>query len=225
MMEILVALLLTQAADAELAAALEKARAADRYAFKLESAHQGGESTRSTVVEGRFQKDRPVWLKSGDVEAYRKGEHLAVLKNGDWKRVEVREGDKRRRGLLAPELLRSVRLPHEELASILKQFKEIKKLDAKEGDQTVFLGDMTDEAAKAFLDANTTFDRRPEGAPGGTGRFWLSASGDLAMVEIIVRIKAKKGRDVGASTWITLSEIGTAKGEVPESAIKALEDK
>jgi len=225
MTELLAALLLTQAADPELAAAIEKARSAERYAFKHEMAVQGGDRTQTTVVEGRFAKDRPVWLKAGDVEAYRNGEQLAILKNGDWKRVEPREAEKRRRGQPAPAALRDLRLPHDELASILKQLKSIKKLEAKEGDQTVFLAEMTDEAAKAFFEANTNFDRRPDGTPTGTARFWLTASGDLAMVEIISRIQTKKGRDSGASMWITLSEIGTAKGDVPESAIQALEEK
>jgi hypothetical protein len=221
---VLVALLIIQSADAELAAAIERARSADRYAFKLESAVQGGENTHTTLVEGRYEKDRPVWMKSGDVEVFRKGDRLAVLRNGDWKRVDGRDGEKRRRFQPAPASLRAIRLPHEELVSILKQFKEVKKLDVKEGDQTVFLGEMTDEAARSFLDANAVV-RRSEDTPGGAGRFWVTPSGDLAMVEIIVRIRAKRGRDTGASMWITLSEIGTARGEVPESALRALEEK
>jgi len=225
MTEVLLALLLGQAADPELTAALDKACSADRYAFKVESSIQGGENTNSAVVEGRFEKDRPVWMKAGDLEVYRRGEHLAVLRNGDWKRLEVRENEKRRRGQFTPASLRALRLPHEELASLQKQFKEIKKLDAKEGDQTVFLGEMTEDAAKTYFEANTSFERRSDGTPGGTARFWVTPSGDLAMVEIIVRIKAKKGRDTGASMWITLSEVGTAKKEIPESALKALEDK
>jgi len=222
---LLLTLFLTQAADPELAAAIEKARTAERYAFKHELAVQGGERTQTTVVEGRFSKDRPVWMKSGDTEVFRKGEQLAMLKNGDWKRMEVREVDKRRRGQPAPAALRDLRLPHEELASILKRIKEIRKLDAKEGDQTVFLGEMTDEAAKAFFEAHANFDRRPEGTPAGTARFWVTPSGDLAMVEIISRIQTKKGRDTGASLWITLSEVGTVKSEVPEGALRALEEK
>lgn len=225
MTELLVALFLTQAADPELTAALDKARSAERYAFKRELAVQGGERTQTTIVEGRFAKDLPVWLKSGEIEVYRKGEQLAILKNGGWKRVEGRDAEKRRRGAPTPAVLRDLRLPHEELDVILKQLKGIKKLEAKEGDQTVFLGEMTDDAAKAFFEANTNFDRRPEGTPAGTVRFWMTASGDLAMVEIIARVQARKGKDTGASMWITLSEVGTAKGDVPEGAIRALEEK
>jgi len=225
MMQFLAVLVMAQAADPELTGALDKVKSAERYAFKLESSVQNGENANSTVVEGRFEKDRPVWMKSGDTEVYRRGEHLALLRNGDWKRLEGKGGEQRRRGAFTPAALRTLRLPHEDMATLLKQFKEIKKLDAKEGDQTVFVGEMTDEAAKAHLDANASFDRRPDGPLAGTGRFWVTASGELSMVEIIVRIKAKKGREHGVSTWVTLSEIGTAKGEIPESALKALEDK
>jgi hypothetical protein len=224
-MQFLAVLVMAQAADAELTGALEKVRSAERYAFKVESAIQNGENANTSVVEGRFEKDRPVWMKSGETEVYRRGEHLALLRNGDWKRLETRGAEPRRRGQFSPAALRALRLPHEEMAGLLKQFKEIKKLDAKEGDQTVFTGEMTEDAAKAHLDANASFDRRPDGPIAGTGRFWVTASGELAMVEIIVRIKAKKGREHGVSTWVTLSEVGTAKGEIPESALKALEDK
>ena len=216
---------LAQAVDPELTAALDKFRSSERYAFKLESAVQSGEKTNNAVVEGRFERDRPAWLKSGDLEGYRKGDDLALLRNGVWKRVEGREGERRGRGQLTPAGLQAVRLPHEVMAAHLKRFKEIKKLETKEGDQTVFLGEMSEEAAKAVLDGNDAFDRRPDGPITGTGRFWVTPAGDLAMVEIIVRIKAKKGREHGLSTWITLSEVGTAKGDIPEGAIKALEGK
>jgi hypothetical protein len=215
--------MLAQAVDPELTAALDKFRSADRYSFKHETSVQSGERTNNAVLEGRYEKDRPVWLKAGDLEAYRTGDHLAILRNGDWKRVEPRDGERRGKGPFTPAGLHAVRLPHEVLDVHLKRFKEIKKLDAKEGDQTVFLGEMSEEAAKAVLDGNGGFDRRPDGPIVGTGRFWVTASGEIAMIEIIVRIKAKKGREHGLSTWITLSEIGTAKGEIPESALKALE--
>ena len=217
--------ILAQVVDPELTAALDKFRSAERYSFKLESAVQTGEKPSSLVVEGRYQKDRPVWLKSGDLEAYRKGEHLALLKKGDWKRVDVRSGERRGRGQFTPAGLQAVRLPHEVLDVHLKRFKEIKKLDAKEGDQTVFLGEMSEEMAKKVLDGNDSFDRRPDGPITGTGRFWVTATGEISMIEIIVRIKGKNGREHGLSSWITLSEIGTAKGDIPESALQALEEK
>lgn len=207
--------------DADLLAALEKARAAERYAFKLEPSLQGGENTNTAVVEGRFEKGLPVWLKAGEVEYVRKGELLAVLRNGEWKKFEGRDANKRVRGQFTPSALRTLRLPHEELAGLAKQFKEFRKLDDKEGDQTVYFGELTEEAAKTHYEAGS--DRRLDGVPAGTGRFWVTPAGDSAMVEIIVRIKAKKVRDSGASMWITLSEVGTAKAGIPEAAIRALD--
>ncbi|MBI3857588.1 MAG: hypothetical protein HY293_18055 [Planctomycetes bacterium] len=222
---ILAAMLLMQAVDPELVKALETAAAAERYAFKVEISAQGGENAQLTSVEGRVQKDLPIWLKSGELEVYRKGEALAILRKGEWWPLAVKDSDRRKgRGAASPATLRTLRLPHEDLAGITKQFKEIRKLEAKEGDQTVYLGEMTDEAAKLFLDANT--ERRLEGPPTGTGRFWVTAAGDIAMVEIIVRVKGKgKGRDAGVSMYTTLSKIGTARAEVPPGAIKALEEK
>ena len=220
------ALFCLQAADPDLGAALDKVRNSERYAFKIEWTRQAGENAVSDSLEGRFQKDQPAWMKSGELEVYRKGEALVHLRKGIWTTIPVKDSDRRRtRDSVAPATLRTLRLPHEELAGLEKRFTEIKKLDAKEGDQTVYVGELTEDAAKAFADANT--ERKLEGAPAGTGRFWVTPSGELAMVELIVRVKAKgKGaRDPGVSMWITLKEVGTAKAEVPESAVKALEEK
>jgi len=220
------ALCCLQTANPDLGAALDKVRHSERYAFKIERTHQVGESAQNDSIEGRFQKDQPVWMKSGELEVYRKGEALVHLRKSLWTPIPVKDSDRRRtRDSVAPATLRTLRLPHEELAGLEKRFTEIKKLEAKEGDQTVYAGELTEDAAKAFADANT--ERKLEGAPAGTGRFWVTPAGELAMVELIVRVKAKgKGaRDPGVSMWITLSDVGTAKVEAPESAVKALDEK
>lgn len=215
---------LSQTAEAEVAAAIAKTRNADRYAFKIETKLLSGPSAQSAVAEGRYQKDQPTWMKSGEVEVYRKGESLVMLRQEKWRRVEGRDADRRRvRGAFTADALRALRLPHEELAGIEKRFSAVRKLDAKEGDQDVYLGELTEQAAKEILDANS--ERKLEGAPSGTGRFWITPAGEIAMVEIIVQAKGKERRDTGFSAWITLSEVGTAKIEVPEGAAKALEEK
>jgi hypothetical protein len=213
--------LLVQGADAEVAAAIAKTRAADRYAFKIETTLQG-ENTNGLAVEGRYHKDRPVWMKSGELEVYRKGEAVVALRKGEWK-LQERDAGRRVRGTMSIAALRAVRLPHEELAGLPTWVTGFRKLEEKEGDQTVYVGDFTEEAAKAFIAANS--ERRDEGTPGGTGRFWITPAGEIAMVEIIARIKKSKGKDTGVSMWITMSELGAAKLEVPDAAAKALEEK
>jgi len=212
------ALCLAQAADPDVSAALEKLKKADRYAFKVEFVEEGATGRgRGSTIEGRYVKDQPTWLKSGELEVFRKGERLAIQKKNEWRLLELRDGDKVR------GRMRSLRLPHEELADLTKQLVTLKKLDAKEGDQSVYLGELSEEASRAFLDANS--EKKLEGPPAGTGRVWLSAAGDLAMVEIIVRVKGKAKNPSGVSMWITLSEIGSLKAEIPESAVRALEEK
>jgi hypothetical protein len=209
--------------DAEVAAALAKSRGAERYAFKVEIAHLGGEGGSSAVVEGRFQKGQAVWMKSGEVEVFRRGEAVAVLKKGAW-RAETRDSDRRRvRGSFTVGALRALRLPHEELTGIEKRFSGFRKLEAKEGDQDVYVADLTEDAAKAFIAEHS--ERRDEGTLEGSGRFWVTPAGEIAMVEIIARVKKSKGKDSGVSMWITMSEHGTAKVEVPAEAAKALEEK
>ena len=221
----LLALALVQAADGDaVAAAIAKARSADRYAFKIEASILTGTNASSTVAEGRYQKDQPAFMKSGELEVYRKGESMAVLKKDVWKKADGRESSRRLRGAFTVAGLRALKLPHEELVGIEKRLTAIKKLDAKEGDQDVYMGELTEEAARDMYDAY--FERNPEVVPSGTGRFWVTPAGEIAMVELIVRTKAKgKNREAGASTWITLGELGKAKVEVPEAAAKAREEK
>jgi hypothetical protein len=220
----LLALALSQAADAEVAAAIAKTRNTDRYAFKIETSLLGSDNAQSVVAEGRYQKDQPAFMKSGEIEVYRKGESMVMLKKDLWKKADGRESSRRTRGAFTVAGLRALRLPHEELVGIEKRFSGFKKLDAKEGDQDVYMGELTEAAAQELYDAHS--ERKAETAPSGTGRFWVTPAGDLAMIEIIVRTKAKsKNREAGVSMWFTLSELGTAKVEVPESAAKALEEK
>ena len=218
------ALALSQAAEADVAAAIAKTRTADRYAFKIETTLLSGSNASSTVAEGRYQKDQPTWMKSGETEVFRKGDSLVMLKKDVWRKVEDKDSSRRGRGAFTVSGLRALPLPHDELTGILKRFSAIRKLDAKEGDQDVYMGELKEEAAKEILDAHT--ESKADAAPTGTGRFWITPAGQIAMVELIVRAKAKsKNREAGVSTWITLSEVGTAKMEVPEAAAKALEEK
>jgi hypothetical protein len=220
----LLALALSQTADAEVWAAVAKTRNADRYAFKIEVSILESTSNQGAVAEGRYQKDQPVYMKSGESEVYRRGDSMVSLKKDVWKKVDGRDGPRRMRGAFSPSGLRALRLPHEELAGIEKRFSAMKKLDAKEGDQDVYMGELTEEAARELYEAQT--DRKVDVPPTGTGRFWITPAGEVAMVELIVRTKAKgKNREAGVSLWITLSDLGKAKVDVPEAAAKALEDK
>ncbi len=220
----LLTLAFLQAADAEVAAALAKTRNADRYAFKIETSILESANASNAVAEGRYRKDQPAYMKSGETEVYRKGESIVALKKDVWRKVDGRDTVRRVRGAFSIAGLRALRLPHEELVGIEKRFSAIKKLDTKEGDQDVYMGELTEAAARELYEAAT--ERKAEPAPTGTGRFWITPAGEVAMVELIVRTKAKgKNREAGVSLWITLSEVGTAKVEVPEAAAKALEEK
>jgi len=221
----LLAIAMMQAADAEVAAALAKTRNAEGYAFKIETSVLESTSASNSVAEGRYQKGQPAYLKSGEIEVYRKGEAMAMLRKEVWKKVDGKEGNRRTRGGFTAAGLRGLRLPHEELVGIEKRCSAFRKLDAKEGDQDVYMADLTEDAARELYESQT--DRKAEAPPTGTSRFWISPAGEVAMVELIVRTKAKgkSSRDAGFSMWITLSEHGTAKVEVPEGAAKALEEK
>src|SRR5687767_9561455 len=48
----------------------------------------GGDGRAPQPVEMHVQADTPIHLKSGDVEAYRKGDAMAVKSGDTWKRVD-----------------------------------------------------------------------------------------------------------------------------------------
>ncbi|MCI0656763.1 MAG: hypothetical protein L0170_06795 [Acidobacteria bacterium] len=228
------AVLLASARDEAVSQALERLGRAESYDFKLEMTLKGklksGTFT-AFALEGAYEKDRPVRFRTGALDLYRMGASLACEVKKEWRRVDGSgPGLPKVSGQASVARIRALVLPHEELPGIRKCFEGIRRLEAKEGDQSVYTGELTVEGAKRLFETDLpSYPVEPGESVSGSGRFWVRESGDLAMVEIIVRKKGNgKGRGaapITVSKWITLGLPGAAKVEVPEAALRALEEK
>lgn len=236
------ALMAGRAADEDLDKAAAKAAEMGNYSCtvttKMEGGRGGGggEGGGPQPVEMRVKADAPLHLKSGEIEAYRKGEIVAVKEGDTWKRLErperPAEGEKPDRRAMAAQRLRGVRAPHEVLKDLKSSaFKEVKREDT-EGSK-VFSGELTEEALKALRPAG----RRGGGgggdrpAPKSTGkaRIWVNGDGAVTKYEINIESTSKnpegEERTTKFTSTVEIKDVGTTKYDVPEDAAKVFEPK
>src|SRR6267142_5771762 len=149
-----------RAADEELDKAAAKAAELGHYSctitVKMEGGGGGGgggEGRAIQPVELQVKADAPWRLKSGEVEAFKKGDVLAVKEGETWKRLgrpqRPAEGEEPDPKAMAAQMLRGVRAPHEILKDLKSSsFKEVKREDGDGG--RVFSGELTAEGVKPF---------------------------------------------------------------------------
>ena len=207
-----------KAGDDDLSKALQKAAALERYAFQTEEKLGKGAG-----VEGAYQKGQPLSLKADKIDFFKAGDVL-VYKHGDaWTRSK--------RGIESDPLIvlgavakvNAVRLPHEELADLGKLLRGAKKSDGMEDGCTVYVGDLTEEGAKKLAPAASQ-----GAAKGGTARVFVNGAGAVVKYTLNIRLKGRQGNaevDGTAEKTVKLSDLGSAKVEVPEAAKKALDGK
>ena len=174
-----------------------------------------GEGQAIPPVEIQIKPDAPWHLKSGEVEAYRKGDALVVKEGAAWKRLERSDG-----GAKAAQALRMVRGPHEILISLkTSSFKEVKKEDSEGG--RCFSGELTPEALGQFA-----VGRIPPKST-GTAKVWVNAEGVVTKYEVALESKMKDrgGQEITVkrTSTVEIRDIGSAKYDVPEEAAKAFE--
>jgi hypothetical protein len=230
-----------RAADDELDKAAAKAGEMGNYTCtvttKMEGGGGGGGGGQGAAqpVEMNIKADAPIHLKSGEVDAYRKGEVLVVKEGETWKKLERQGGggqggERPDRRTMAAMRLRGVRAPHEVLKELKSSaFKEVKREDGEGG--RVFSGELTEEALKAL---------RPQGRRGGGGgqdrpapkstgnaKIWVNGDGAITKYEVHVESTFKNRDDEDVTTKFTstveIKEVGSTKYEVPEDAAKLFE--
>jgi len=246
MLAVAAALVLGRAADEDLDKAAAKAAEMANYSctitVKMEGGGGGGGGGQGGAqpVEMNIKADAPIHLKSGEIEAYRKGEVLAAKEGETWKRVERPErgqgggGEGRDRKAMALQRLRGARAPHEVLKELKSAaFKEVKREDT-EGSR-VFSGDLTDEALKALRPAGRRGGGgggggdRPQPKSTGTAKIWVNSDGVVTKYEVHIETTSKNREDEDVTTKFTstveLKDVGTTKYDVPEEAAKLFEAK
>lgn len=225
MMLMIAALLATQTANEEVAAAAKKSAEATSYSFKVTTPAPAKGKGAGGTVEGKYEKDQPVSFKAGALEAFRKG-GLVVYKEGEeWKRVEKAKGQKKADPTLA---IQGVKLPHEELDGFDKHFQSVAKAEAKENDCTVFSGPLTDTAAASLAATGGKGNNKAAAALkySGTGKLWVDADGRIVKYEVQLKGAGErngKAIDQSITRTVEITDVGTAKVEVPEGAKKVLE--
>src|SRR6266851_935642 len=167
--------------DKELTTALQKAAAVESYAFKV--ADKAGKT-----VEGTFQKDQPVFYQADKIPFYKKGDALVYKQGDEWKRSKTGVESDPLLILAASAQVRSVRLPHEELATLAKNLKEAKKEDKKESGLTVYSADLAEDGAKKLAPTES------QGvAKGGQAKIWVDKEGAVVKYTINIRLQGRQG--------------------------------
>lgn len=229
--------------------AVAKVAAYESYAFKGETEFQsllGGGGAPIPSMDGKYQKDVGVHIKTERGEFFRKGDRVLVKQGqADWTDASQMQapappadGAPRKRGArggmgFAQMMVRNFKAPHDELKDLAKSFKELKKQEKPEkvGDVecAVYGGDLTDEAMKGsplgrmlglFGGASATVK--------GNGRVWIDANGTLMVYEMTTNATIELQGNQIDLTLLRRTEItdaGKTKVEVPEAVQKLLDNK
>lgn len=197
----------------ELTAGLKATGGWESYRFTVEPQPGAG-----AKLEGHYRKGRPLFCRVGPLRLFKQGEAIVYSDAGKWQRSRTGRLSDPLRVLGAVAQVRTVRLPHEELAALAKAVRAVKK--TTEGGQTVYSATLDREAARALA--------RPEHkgvAQGGSARFWVAKDGALTKYAVSIRVQGRIGGadiDGTVTKTVALSGVGKTSVEVPEAARKAL---
>jgi hypothetical protein len=197
----------------ELAGAARKAGKITSDAFQLK------EGSAARPVRGKYQKGQPLYLEADTIPFYLKGDVLVYEDAGKWQRSRTGRLSDPLRILGASAKVRRVTLPHEELAGLAKDLKDIKKAAAEKG-ATLYTGELKDEAVKKWAPSEDRGVTR-----GGTVRVWVRG-GIVIKYEVRLRLKGRRGDaqvDGSAERAVEMSAVGATKVNPPAAARKALE--
>jgi hypothetical protein len=200
----------------ELAKAARKAAAAKSYAFRIDERPGGGTGG---AVTGTYAQGQPVSFKSDGIDFFRKGQTLVYEQGGKWQRSKTGTESDPLRILGAAAKVRRARLPHEELADFAKDFKAVTK--QREKGQTVYSGELTAEAVKRLAPSEFRSIART-----GRAKAEVDAAGLLTKYTIEIQARGRLGNadvDTTVVRTATLTDVGSARLEIPAGARKALE--
>jgi hypothetical protein len=176
-------------------------------------------------VQGRTQKGGYAMVtqqfNDNTLEAVFKGDKAAVKSEGEWQSLDEAEG----MAAMMGGFLTSTGTAADEAAKLLKNVQDLKAGDSGELD-----GDFTPQGATELL----TFHPRggdatqPKNAQGSV-KFWLK---DGALIKFESHLQGKMTfdpdqgeQDFEVTRTVEIKDVGTTKLEVPEEALKKLENK
>jgi hypothetical protein len=207
----------------ELAEASKKSVAMENYSFKVD-VKAGKGKNQPGAVEGRFQKDQPMGLKTGSTEGFRKSGAVVYKEGEEWKKLEKpQKGEKRQQPAAAAFTL--VKLPHEELEGFEKNFEKVEKAAEKDKDCTVWSGTLTPTGARTLVSTGSKREGKIQANYTGTAKVWVNDKGLIVRYEVHSTMKAetKKGpMETSLTKTVEITGVGETKVELPEAASKLL---
>jgi len=207
----------------ELAEASKKSVTMENYAFKVD-VKAGKGKNQPGAIEGRFQKDQPMSLKTGSTEGFRKGAAVVYKEGEEWKKLDKPEkGGKKDQPAAAAFTL--IKLPHEELEGFEKNFEKVEKGAEKDKDCTVWSGTLTPTGARTLVSTGGKREGKIQASYTGTAKVWVNDKGVIVRYEVHSTMKAetKKGpTETTLTKTVEITAVGETKVEVPEPASKLL---
>ena len=229
--------------------ALTRVTELDSYSFKGESEFQSqfgaGPGNQIPALEGKYQKEVGLYIKSDRGEMFRKGDRVLIRPgDGEWQDLAqfqpptppaAGDGQKPRlRGnpMMMRLLLRNLKAPHEELRDLARGLKSVKKAEKAEkiGDVDCFeySGDLSEEALKGSPMGRLAMLGGANAALSASARFWVDGQGNLVIYEVVTKGSVTfQGNqiDLSLTRRSEITDAGKTKVEVPEGVRKLLAEK
>lgn len=222
MLALLAAAVLTLQAE-ELADASKKTAAVESYTFKVDL-KAGKAKNPPGAVEGRYQKEQPLSLKTGSTEGFRKAGAIVYKEGEEWKKLEKAVKGEKKTQPAAAEFAQ-FKVPHEEIEGFEKNFEKVEKAAEKDKDCTVWSGTLTPAGAKVLVSTGSKREGKVQATYSGTARVWVNDKGMIVKYEVVSVMKAetKKGpTETTITKTVEITAAGETKVEVPEAAAKLL---
>ncbi|MBI5383687.1 MAG: hypothetical protein HZA90_03270 [Verrucomicrobia bacterium] len=191
------------------------------YSWSLVNKPEGSEEGFQMSTDGKTEKGgfTTLTIRFGENEfqAVRKGEKVAVQRDGQWQTPE----DMDERGARMTRRLQTAKFPAEEAAELAGKVTELKA-----GDGGLYSGDLTEAAVKEIFSRWGRGGQAPQvsGAKGWV-KFWVK-DGVLAKYQFNQRgtITGQDGqeRDMNRTTTVEIKDVGTTKVSVPDDVKKKL---
>jgi hypothetical protein len=207
----------------ELAEAAKKTAALENYGFKSESKGAKGKN-QPAPIEGRYQKDQPLSLKSGSAEGFKKAGLIVYKEGEEWKKLEKpAKGEKKTQPAAA--VFAAVKFPHEEIENFEKNFEKVEKAAEKDKDCTVWTGPLTASAAHTLVSTGSKAEGKSQATYTGTAKVWVNDKGLIVKYEVLAHMKGETKKGPVESDLTRTVEITEATGpvEIPDGAKKLLD--
>jgi hypothetical protein len=166
----------------------------ESYAFR---SVKSGKGRRGRLHEGRYQKEQPLWLKTGSIEAFKKGGVVVAKEGEEYKKVEKAKKGAKKDASPAIAFF-DVKLPHEQFEGIEKTFEKVEKAAEKDKDCTVWSGMLTAEGARGVASTGSKAEAKANLTYTGTAKVWINAQGMIVRYEASIDVKVRAGTEQGA---------------------------